>query len=224
MILDFSMRVDEQGLATFFQQRSTRMSFSRLKFSLLLMGLIVPGAMLLSTPLNGAIKLTVDATQAPDKIIRTREVIPVKAGPLTLYYPKWIPGEHEPSGPVGNVAGLKFTANGKTIPWRRDLLDVFTLHVDVPAGADSLEATFEYLEPTGGPYSGGASATDKLVIISWNQDVLYPAGVPPTISLLIRRCGCPKGGNTERRFRSRTRRGTKSPSSRWSWTAWWIPP
>ena len=154
------------------------MSFNRLNVLLSLMGLIVPCALLSSTPLNGAITLTVDATQAPDKIIRTREVIPVKAGPLTLFYPKWIPGEHEPSGPVGNVAGLKFTANGKTIPWRRDLLDVFTLHVDVPAGADNLEATFEYLEPTGGPYSGGASATDKLVIISWNQNVLYPAGMP----------------------------------------------
>ena len=127
-----------------------------------------------------AITLAVDATQAPDKILSTREVMPVKPGPLTLYYPKWIPGEHEPSGPVGNVAGLKFTANGKTIPWRRDLLDVFTFHVDVPDGVASLEATFEYIEPSSGGFTFGASATDKLVIVSWNQNLLYPAGIPAT--------------------------------------------
>src|SRR5579859_4152405 len=65
---------------------------------------------------SGAISLTVDATQTPLKVIRTQETIPVKPGPLTLYYPKWIPGEHGPDGPIGNVTGLKFTANGATIP------------------------------------------------------------------------------------------------------------
>ena len=53
---------------------------------------------------------------------------------LTLYYPKWIPGEHAPDGPVVDLAGLKFSAGGKTLKWRRDLLDGFTIHVDVPAG------------------------------------------------------------------------------------------
>lgn len=154
------------------------MTFNRLHSSLLSILLMASGASLSSAPLKAAITLTVDATQAKEKILRTREVIPVKPGPMTLYYPKWIPGEHEPSGPVGNVAGLKFTANGKSIPWRRDLLDVFTFHVDVPEGADSLEADFEYLESSGGPFSGGASATDKLVIVSWNQNLIYPAGEP----------------------------------------------
>jgi len=121
------------------------------------------------------IDLTVDATQAPEKIVRTRMVMPVKSGPLTLYYPKWIPGEHTPSGPVGNVAGLTFSANGKTLPWRRDLLDVFTFHVDVPSGVERLEVAFDYIEPSSGMFSGGGSATDKLVIVSWNQNVLYPA-------------------------------------------------
>lgn len=153
------------------------MASFRLRLFLVLIALMSPGLANVRAQSSPTIALTVDATQAPDMIIRTRQVMPVKPGPLTLYYPKWIPGEHEPSGPVGNVAGLKFMANGKSIPWRRDLLDVFTFHVDVPAGADSLEATFEYLEPSGGPYSGGASATAKLVIVSWNQDLLYPAGV-----------------------------------------------
>ncbi|MGC0775048.1 MAG: hypothetical protein WB543_19090 [Candidatus Acidiferrum sp.] len=128
---------------------------------------------------SGAISVTVDATQTPMKIIRTQETIPVKPGPLTLYYPKWIPGEHGPDGPIGNVAGLKFTANGTTIPWQRDLSDVFTFHLEVPAGATELHAAFDYLEPSGGGFATSAmSATDKLIVIEWNQNVLYPAGRP----------------------------------------------
>ena len=137
---------------------------------------------LLGAPLalaqSGPITLTVDATQVARKIVRTTMVMPVKPGPVTLYYPKWIPGEHAASGPIANVTGLKFTANGKTIPWTRDLLDGFTFHVDVPSGADRLEVSFDYLEPGGGAFTAGASATDKLVVVSWNQNLLYPAGTP----------------------------------------------
>ena len=125
------------------------------------------------------ITLSVDATKAPIKIITTHMAMPVTPGELTLYYPKWIPGEHEPDGPISNVTGLKFTANGKVIPWHRDLRDVFTFHVDVPQGADELEVSLDYLEPAGGAaYTAGASATDKLVDVSWNQNLLYPAGTP----------------------------------------------
>ncbi|HEX4137858.1 MAG TPA: hypothetical protein VHY84_24830, partial [Bryobacteraceae bacterium] len=101
------------------------------------------------------ISLTVDATQTPQKILHAKLVIPVKPGPLTLYYPKWIPGEHGPDGPIAGLTGLKFEADGKTIPWKRDLLDVFTFHVDVPAGVTHLEAKYDFIEPDGG------SATDK---------------------------------------------------------------
>ncbi len=126
---------------------------------------------------NVTITLHVDATRAPMKIIHTEMVMPVKPGPLTLYYPKWIPGEHAPDGPILNLTGLKFTANGQTIPWRRDLLDMFTFHLTVPEGVSSLNASLDYIEPdqTSG-FSAGASATDKLVVISWNQNLLYPAG------------------------------------------------
>jgi predicted metalloprotease with PDZ domain len=126
---------------------------------------------------SGPISLTVDAALTPEKIVRTRESIPVKPGPFTVYYPKWIPGEHGPDGPIANLTGLKFTANGKTIPWTRDLLDNFTFHVDVPAGADHLDVAFDYIEPgSGGFATSAASATDKLLVIEWNQNVLYPAG------------------------------------------------
>jgi predicted metalloprotease with PDZ domain len=142
--------------------------------SALLVALAAPGV---SAQSDQTISLTVDASQAPLKIIRAHIVMPVKPGPLTLYYPKWIPGEHAPDGPIANLTGLKFSADGKTIPWDRDLLDVFTFHVDVPTGAEHLDISFDYLEPAGsGAYTAGASATDKLVVLSWNQFVLYPAG------------------------------------------------
>ncbi|HEV2617963.1 MAG TPA: hypothetical protein VGU63_15300, partial [Candidatus Acidoferrales bacterium] len=128
---------------------------------------------------SGTIQLTVDASQVPLGMVKTHMVMPVHAGPLTLYYPKWIPGEHGPDGPISNVTGLKFSSNGTTIPWQRDKLDVFTFHVDVPAGATHLDVDFDYLEPQGGGFaSGSASSTDKLVVISWNQNVLYPSDKP----------------------------------------------
>jgi predicted metalloprotease with PDZ domain len=117
------------------------------------------------------ISLTVDATRSPEKILRSHEVIPVKPGPFTIYYPKWIPGEHGPDGPISSVTGLKFEANGKTIPWKRDQLDVFTFHLDIPEGVSKLEANFDFIEPEGN------SATDKLTVLEWNDVVLYPAGI-----------------------------------------------
>jgi len=103
----------------------------------------------------------------------------VKPGPLVLYYPEWIPGEHMPDGPIIDVAGLKFIANGKMIPWRRDLLDMFAFRLDIPDGVSKLDIDLDFLlsAPTTG-YSAGASATAFLDLISWNQVVLYPQGYP----------------------------------------------
>src|ERR671934_1871087 len=95
-----------------------------------------------------AVRLAVDATEAPRKLFRATEVIPAQPGPLTLYYPEWIPGEHGPTGPVVNLSGLKFTAGGKVLPWRRDPVDMFAFHLDVPEDATILEATLEFLAPT----------------------------------------------------------------------------
>lgn len=125
---------------------------------------------------QAVIQLSVDASQAPLKVLYTHMVLPVHPGPLTLLYPKWIPGEHEPDGPIGNVTGLVFTANGKTIPWSRDLNDVFTFHLEVPQGVSQLDVAFDYLEGSSGEYTSGGSATAKLVDINWNQNLLYPAG------------------------------------------------
>jgi predicted metalloprotease with PDZ domain len=124
------------------------------------------------------VTISVDATSAPRKIFHASLKIPAAPGTLTLYYPKWIPGEHAPDGPVVDLAGLKFSAGVQTLKWRRDLLDGFTLHVEVPAGATEVAAELDFLSPATleGGFSAGSSATDKLAVISWNQVLLYPAG------------------------------------------------
>jgi len=125
------------------------------------------------------VKLSVDASQAPRKIFHATLEIPASAGTLTLYYPKWIPGEHGPTGPVIDLAGLKFTASGHELPWRRDLLDGWTLQVEVPAGVSVVQASLDYLSPTAtdqSQFTAGASATDKMTLLSWNTVLLYPAG------------------------------------------------
>ncbi|NII73393.1 putative metalloprotease with PDZ domain [Dyella sp. SG562] len=141
----------------------------------------------------GTLTLKVDVTDAPKRIYRVAQTIPVKPGPLTLYYPKWIPGEHIPSGPINNVSGLVITANGKQLPWRRDLRDMFSLNLDVPEGTSSLQLDFQFLAPGeegGGLYGATGSATPKLVDIEFNQVLFYPAGyyasrieVQPTVTL-----------------------------------------
>jgi predicted metalloprotease with PDZ domain len=124
------------------------------------------------------VTISVDATSAPRKIFHAKLKIPATPGDLTLYYPKWIPGEHAPDGPVIDLAGLKFTASGKTLKWRRDLRDGFTIHVEVPAGETEVNAELDFLSPATfeGGFSAGSSATDKMAIISWNQVLLYPKG------------------------------------------------
>lgn len=125
------------------------------------------------------ITVSVDASDAPRKIFHAKLTMPVSAGTVTVYYPKWIPGEHGPTGPIQDLAGLRFTANGQDLPWRRDLLDGWTFHVDVPAGVTSMDVALDFISPTNndeGIYTGGASATDKMTVISWNTLLLYPAG------------------------------------------------
>ncbi len=124
------------------------------------------------------ITVSVDASDAPRKIFHAQLTIPAAPGTLTLYYPKWIPGEHGPTGPIEDLAGLKFTANGQILKWRRDLLDGWKFHIEVPAGVSTVNAALDFISPTGqeGLFTGGASATDKMTVLSWNTVLLYPAG------------------------------------------------
>jgi predicted metalloprotease with PDZ domain len=140
---------------------------------------------MMSVALHGAavapphITIALDATDAPRKIFHAELTIPAAPGTLALYYPKWIPGEHAPSGPVIDLAGLKFTGNGQLLKWRRALDDNWTVLVEVPAGVQEVHASLDFLSPVSGNealFSAGASATEKLALISWNQVLLYPKG------------------------------------------------
>jgi len=123
------------------------------------------------------ITIAVDASNAPGKIFHAIEVLPVQPGENIFYYPKWIPGEHGPTGPVVDFAGMKFLAAGKEIPWLRDSVEMYAFHVDVPAGVNSLEVRMDYLSPAlEYGFSSGASATDQMCVVSWNQLLLYPKG------------------------------------------------
>ncbi|HTR85630.1 MAG TPA: hypothetical protein VMI56_14220 [Reyranella sp.] len=127
-------------------------------------------------PFPGTIKLAVDASDPIQAIFRVHETVPVAAaGPLTLLYPKWIPGTHAPSGAVDRLAGLIVTANGQRLEWRRDPVDIHAFHLDVPAGARALDLEFEYTSPTARE-QGRIEATPEMLDLEWDRVSLYPAG------------------------------------------------
>src|SRR5262249_4084846 len=118
-----------------------------------------------------AMTLNVDATDAAQNIVHSKLTIPVKSGPLTLFYPKWIPGEHSPTGPINDLVGLKLSAGGKTMPWRRDDVEMFAFHCDIPQGATVLDVA---LDDVSQPET---TASARLARIKWNRMLVYPQGV-----------------------------------------------
>ena len=133
-----------------------------------------------SSPPRELISLQVDATEVARKLLHSHLVVPVIPGPLTLYYPKWIPGEHAPTGPIDSVVGLKFSVNGQPIPWRRDLVDLYAFHLEIPTGASHLEIALDFALPVEpAAFSTEASASARLAMINWYEVLLYPAGFKP---------------------------------------------
>ena len=123
----------------------------------------------------GVITIAVDATDITRGIFRVTETIPVAAGPLTLLYPKWLPGTHADTGDVSALAGLKFNAGGRPLPWRRDPVDVFAFHLDVPRGVSSVQAQFQYLAAMD-EKQGRIVTTPDMLNLQWSAVALYPAG------------------------------------------------
>ena len=127
----------------------------------------------------GPITISVDATHARQRILHAKLDIPVRPGPLTLYYPKWMPADHSPDGPIPNVAGLNFSAGGKEITWVQDDVDMYAFNLDVPPGVNSIQASLDFLISAPGPtIDFAASGSAKLFILMWNQVILYPKGWP----------------------------------------------
>lgn len=136
---------------------------------LLVGGLVLPGSAEVA-PVGVPIQIVADLTEAPRKLYHAEIDLPVKAGPLTLATPLWIPGTHRPEGPVNDITGITFTANGQTLAWRRDDVDLFAFHVVVPKGVTSLHAHLDCIVT--------ARVTTKMAVLEWEKLLLYPAGVP----------------------------------------------
>ena len=116
------------------------------------------------------IQITADLSDAPRQLFHAEVDLPVTAGPLTLTTPKWIPGDHRPVGPVDSITGVVFTANGQTLEWHRDDVDLYQFHVTVPKGVATLHAHFDCIAL--------ANVSRKLAVLDWQMLLLYPANTP----------------------------------------------
>jgi predicted metalloprotease with PDZ domain len=121
------------------------------------------------------IQITADLSEAPRKLYHAEIDIPVKPGPLTLITPEWIPGTHRPTPQVDSITGVVFTANGRdgekmTLPWRRDNVDMYEFHLDIPKGIETLHAHLDLINP--------GRQTTRLASFEWEGLLLYPAGIP----------------------------------------------
>ena len=127
-------------------------------------------------PYPGLIVLKVDATDLPHAVFRAHETIPVAGpGPLTLLYPRWLPGNHSPTGPIDKLAGLTISAGGKPLAWRRDPVEVHAFHVEVPVGVSAIDVELQFLSPVS-TREGRVMMTPEMLSLQWNTVALYPAG------------------------------------------------
>jgi predicted metalloprotease with PDZ domain len=137
-----------------------------------------------NAPYPGTISLRVDATDLDHRVMRVQQTLPVRAAnsaqPLSLFFPRWLPGNHAPNGDVSRLAGLKINARSakgeSPLVWTRDPLDTHRIQVQLPAGTTALEMQFEYLSPVSAKSSGRVVMTREMLNVQWNNLVLYPAG------------------------------------------------
>jgi predicted metalloprotease with PDZ domain len=134
---------------------------------LLLAGFSLGAPVLQAQSAGTAMALRVDAREASRGILHAEMEIPARPGPLTLLYPKWIPGNHAPTGPVADLVGLKVRAGGRDLAWERDPLDMYAFRVNVPVGAQAVTVAFDSLATVGSPH---------LTVLNWIRTVLYPQG------------------------------------------------
>jgi predicted metalloprotease with PDZ domain len=123
------------------------------------------------------IQLHIDLSDAARNLIHVTETLPAHAGENSYEYPQWIQGDHRPNGPIDSVTGVFFKSGGKDLPWRRDLIDMYQFHVDVPKGVSSIDLAFDFLAVQGGFGSSTYHAlSPNLVVLEVSSAVIYPAG------------------------------------------------
>ena len=131
----------------------------------------------LDKPYVGPIALTVDLTNIVDRVEKVHEEIPVEPGAkeMVLLYPEWLPGDHEPGGPIESLGGIVTMVDGQRVQWVRDRVNVYALHVPLVAGAKTVGLDFDYLSPIK-PSAGRIEISDAIADLEWNEVVMYPAG------------------------------------------------
>ena len=115
--------------------------------------------------------LVLDARDVGRGLMTATMQIPVKPGAFTFVYPKWVPGEHGPTGPLDNISEIKVSAGGQTLDWSRDLVDMYAFHVDVPRGVHTLDVQFTVLVNA----ANDRMSTANLAIVNWNRVLFYQA-------------------------------------------------
>lgn len=124
----------------------------------------------------GVIALDVDATDIARHVISVRQRVPATGGQtLTLILPEWLPGNHAPRGQIDKIAGIAVTAGGLPVTWRRDPVNVYAIHVEVPRGARQVELAFQFLSALNAT-QGRIVVGQDVMNLQWNNLLFYPAG------------------------------------------------
>lgn len=133
---------------------------------------------LAAAPISASdLTVRIDARDVARRHLQTHESLSVKPGPLTLVYPKWIPAEHAPAGPLDTIIGLEISANGQRLDWKRDPFEMHAISVTVPRGAKELQISLESGLPADGMgFSSSPDSSARLAVIRWIQYVLLPKG------------------------------------------------
>ncbi len=140
--------------------------FTAVLFALLSMAFAAAPAFAQKAP----IEIVADLTDAPRRLFHAEIDLPVTQGPLALTTPQWIPGHHMPAGPANDITGVLFTANGQTLPWRRDDVDLYEFHLNIPEGVTRLHAHVDCIVTS--------RVSQKLAALEWEDLMLYPAHTP----------------------------------------------
>jgi predicted metalloprotease with PDZ domain len=135
---------------------------------------LVPTPAPAQAPPTHKVALHVDATDAPQGILRMHETFAVIPGALTLVYPRWVPGEHAPNGPIANVVDLTLRAGATNLTWQRDPVNLDAFHVEVPQGVSSLEVEFAFVNSPASGSSLPRLSTPNMLCLEWNKVVLTP--------------------------------------------------
>jgi predicted metalloprotease with PDZ domain len=117
--------------------------------------------------------LVLDARDASRGLMYSHMSIPASAGEFSFVYPKWIPGEHGPTGPLNDISEIRVRADGHALEWRRDPVDLYRFHVNVPAGVSRIDVDFTVLVNA----PGDTMASKNVAVINWNRDLFYQANV-----------------------------------------------